>query len=104
MSWLRDYNISVDNLQKEDVIFGKSDIAENFLLFFYIYSWKCQNGIPSLQGFIARTRRIYDIELHIAKKRKFKIKLQRDKIKLQRDKLNNHFQKWEKLISVFPNK
>ena len=71
---------------------------------FYIYSWKCQNGIPSLQGFIARTRRIYNIELHIAKKRKFKIKLQRDKIKLQRDKLNNHFKKWEKLISVFPNK
>ena len=112
MSWLRDYNISVDNLKKEDVIFGKSDIAENFLLFnhilllgkFYIYSCKCQNGIPSLQGFIARTRRIYNIELHIAKKRKFKIKLQRDKIKLQRDKLNNHFKKWEKLISVFPNK
>ena len=94
LSWLRDNNVSVDNLKEEDVIFGKFDIAEDFLLFnhilllgkFYIYSRKYQNGIPSLQGFIARTRRIYNIELHIARKR---------------DKLNNHFRKWEKLISVF---
>ena len=48
---------------------------------FYIYFWKCQNGIPSLQGFIARTRRIYNIELRIARKR---------------DKLNNHCKKWGK--------
>ena len=96
-AWLRDNNISVDNLGEEDVIFGKFDIAEDFLLFnhilllgkFYIYSRKYQNGIPSLQGFIARTRRIYNIELHIARKR---------------DKLNNHFRKWEKVISVFTNK
>ena len=82
--WLRDYNISVDNLKEEDVIFGKFDNAEDFLLFnhimllgkFYIYSRKYQNGIPSLQGFIARTRRIYNSELHIAEKT---------------DKLNHHF-------------
>ena len=91
LSWLRDYKISVK--KEEDVIFGKFDIAEDFPLFnhilllgkFYIYSRKYQNIIPSLQGFIARTRRIYNIELHIARKR---------------DKLNNHFRKWEKLISV----
>ena len=96
LSWLRDYNISLDSLEEEDVIFIKFDIAEYFLLFnhilllgkFYIYSRKYQNGIPSLQGFIARTRRIYNIELHIAGKR---------------DKLDNHFRKWEKLISVFTN-
>ena len=83
MSWLRDYNIFVDNL-KEDVIFGKFDIADDFLLFyhilllgkFYIYSRKWQNGVPSSSGFIAGTRRIYNMELHIARKR---------------DKLNNHF-------------
>ena len=71
-------------LREEDVIFGKFDIAEDFLLFnhimllgkFYIYSRKYQNGIPSLQGFIARTRRIYNSELHIAEKT---------------DKLNHHF-------------
>ena len=33
MSWLRDYNISVDNLKEEDVMFGKSDIADDFQLF-----------------------------------------------------------------------
>ena len=77
MSWLRDYNISVDNHKEEDVIFGKLDIAEDFLLLFkdilllgkfYIYSSKCQNGIPSLQGFIARTQ--YNIELHIAREKR----------------------------------
>ena len=53
LSWLRDYNISVDSLEEEDVIFIKFDIAEYFLLFnhilllgkFYIYSRKYQNGI-----------------------------------------------------------
>ena len=48
LSWLRNYNISVDNLEEEDVIFAKFDIAEDFLLFnhilllgkFYIYSRK----------------------------------------------------------------
>ena len=92
-----DYNIPVDNLKEEDVIFGKFDIAEDFLLFnqilllgkFYIYSRKYLNGIPSLRGFIARTRRVYNIELRIGGKR---------------DKLTNHFRKWERLISVFTNK
>ena len=61
MSWMRDYSTFVDNLKEEVVIFGKFDVAEDFLQFnpilllgkFYIYSWKCQNGVPSLQGFIA---------------------------------------------------
>ena len=30
LSRLRDYNISVENLKEEDVIFGKFDIAEDF--------------------------------------------------------------------------
>lgn len=33
LSWLRNNNVSVDNLKEEDVIFGKFDIAEDFLLF-----------------------------------------------------------------------
>ena len=84
-------------LERKMSFFGKVDIAEDFLLFnhilllgkFYIYSRKYQNGIPSIQGLIARTRRVYNTELHIAGKR---------------DKLNNHFRKWEKLISIFMNK
>lgn len=97
LSWLYDYSISVDNLREEDVIFGKFDIAEDFLLFnhilllgkFYIYSRKYQNVIPSIQGFIARTRRVYNTELHIAGKR---------------DKFSHHVRKWERLISAFTNK
>ena len=37
LSWLRDNNVSVDNLKEEDVIFGKFDIAEDFLLFNHIF-------------------------------------------------------------------
>ena len=52
---------------------------------YYIYSQKCQKGIPSLQGFIAKTRRVYNIELYIARKR---------------GTLNKHLSKWEKLINI----
>ena len=38
LSWLPDYNISVDNLKEEDVIFGRFDIAEDFLLFTHIFA------------------------------------------------------------------
>ena len=38
LSWLRDYDISVDNLKEEDVIFGRFDIAEDFLLFNHIFA------------------------------------------------------------------
>ena len=92
LSWLRDKNI-VENLKEEDIIFSKFDVGDDFLLVnhilllgkYYIYSQKCQKGIPSLQGFIAKTRRVYNIELHIARKR---------------STLNKHFSKWEKLINI----
>ena len=50
LSWLRDYNIFVENIKEEDIIFGKFDIADDFFLFnhilllgkFYIYSQKCR--------------------------------------------------------------
>ena len=32
LSWLRDYNIFVENIKEEDVIFGKFDIADDFFL------------------------------------------------------------------------
>ena len=31
MSWMRDYSTFVDNLKEEVVIFGKFDVAEDFL-------------------------------------------------------------------------
>ena len=93
LSWLRDNNIIVENLNEEDIIFGKFDVGDDFLLVnhilllgkYYIYSQKCQKGMPSLQGSIARTRRVYNIELYIARKR---------------GTLNKHLSKWEKLINI----
>ena len=46
---------------------------------------KCLGSLPSLRGFIARIRRVYNIELHIAR---------------ERDKLATHFKKWEKLAAA----
>jgi len=86
---LRDNNIIVENLKEADITFGKFDVGDDLVLVnhilllenYYIYSQKChdQTGMPSLQGFIARTRRIYNIELYIARKR---------------GTLNKHLSKW----------
>ena len=46
-----------------------------------IYVRKCLGSLPSLRGFIANIRRVYNIELHIAR---------------ERDKFATHFKKWEK--------
>ena len=86
-------NIIVENLKEDDIIIDKFDVGDDFLLVthisllgkYYIYSQKCQKGMPSLQGFIASTRRVYIIELYIARKR---------------GTLNKHLSKWEKLINI----
>ena len=88
-----DNNSIVENLKEEDIMFGNIDVGDDFLLVnhilllgkYYIYSQKCQKSMPSLQGFIARTRRVYNIELYIARKR---------------STLNKHLGKWEKFINV----
>ena len=92
LSWLRDNNIIVENFKEEDIIFGKFDVGDDFLvnhiLFlgtYYIYSKKFQKGMLSLQGFIARTRRVYNIELYIARKG---------------GTLNKDLSKWETLINI----
>ena len=90
MSWLRDYDVHVDTIYESHVIFGKFDIVENYIMInhilllakYYIYCRKCNNSVPTIRGFIARGRRVFNLELHIAGKRK---------------KLLFHFQKWEKL-------
>ena len=48
---------------------------------------KYRDGEP-LKGFIAKTKQVYSIELHIARKR---------------DKLTYDLKKWKKLISVVAN-
>ena len=72
------------------IIFGKFDIAKDYILInhilllgkYYIYYRKCQNSLPTLRGFIARTRRVFNIEFHITK---------------EKNKHLFHLQKWEKL-------
>jgi len=91
-SWLRDNNIHDGIINEPDVIFGKCDIVKDYILInhillfgkYYIYYRKCQNSLPTLRGFIAKTRRVFNIELHIAR---------------EKNKLLFHLQKWEKLIN-----
>ena len=37
LSWLRDNNIVVENLKEEDIIFGKFDVGDDFLLVNHVY-------------------------------------------------------------------
>ena len=93
LSWLRDNDVHVETINESDVIFGKFDIVDDYILInhilllakYYIYCRKCHNSVPSIRGFIARARRVFNIELHIAR---------------EKNKLLFHFQKWEKLTNA----
>ena len=93
LPWLRDDGIRIDILKETDLIFGKFDSVDDFIIInhmlllgkYYIYSMRCQKKLPNLSGFIARTRHIYNIELYIAR---------------EKNKLDKHLKKWEKLIKV----
>ena len=77
-SWLKDNDIYIETLKEWDIIFEKVDIKDNFILInhllllgkYCIYSKKCQNSLPTAQGFIARIKLIYRIELQIAREKK----------------------------------
>ena len=95
LSWLRDNGIQISTLKETDLIFGKFDATDDFTLInhmllmgkFYLYSNRCQKiSEPNLPVFIARTKRVYNIELYIAR---------------ENDKLLQHLKKWEKLIHIF---
>ena len=93
LSWLRDNDVHVEAINESDVIFGKFDIVDDYILInhilrigkYYIYYRKCQNSVPSIRGFITRARRVFNIELHIAREKNI---------------LLFHFQKWEKLTNA----
>ena len=85
LSCLRDNDVHVHTIYESDVIFGKFDIVEDYILInhillakYYIYRRKCHNSLPSIRGFVARARRVFNIQLHIAR---------------ERNKLLFHFQK-----------
>ena len=93
LSWLKDNNIIIESLNEIGLFLGNFEKTEDFLIInhilllgkYYIYVRKCHGSLPSLRGFIARIRRVYNIELHIAR---------------ERNKLTTHFKKWEKLVAV----
>ena len=78
------------------MVLGKLDAKENYNLVnhvlligkLYIYSCRCRKKSPLLKVFIARVqlRLVYFNELHIAR---------------ERDKLATHYQKWERLGTLF---
>ena len=71
LPWLRDNDINVGELKEADLVFYKFDIRDDSTLINHILSWgkyciyfrKCQNAKPSLDGFIANTKRVYSFEL-----------------------------------------
>jgi len=90
LSWLRDNDVGTIN--ESDLISGKFDIVNdysinhNVLLGKYCnYCRRCLNSLPTLRGVIARTSRVCNIELHVAR---------------EKNKLLTHFQTWEKIINV----
>ena len=69
MSWLRDNDVHVETM----IYIAKCFILTNHILLlgkFYIYSRRCQNSLPTLRGFIAKTRRVYNIEVYIAREKR----------------------------------
>ena len=93
LSWLKEHNVVIESFGEIGLFLGIFEEVEDFLLInhvilsgkYYIYVRKCLGSLPSLRGFIARIRRVYNIELHIAR---------------ERDKLATHFKKWEKLVAA----
>ena len=91
LSWLKENNMVIESFNEIDLFLGIFEETEDFLIInhvmllgkYYIYVRKCLGSLPSLRGFIARIRRVYNIELHIAR---------------ERDKLTTHLKKWEKLV------
>ena len=55
--WVRDNSVHVETINESDVIFGKFDIVEDYILInhilllakYYIYCRKCHNSVPSIQ-------------------------------------------------------
>ena len=92
LSWLKENNIVIESFNEIGLFLGFFEETEDFFIIthvlllakYYIYVRKCLGSLPSLKGFIARIRRAYNIELHIAR---------------EGDKLATHFKKWEKLVA-----
>ena len=79
LSWLKDNNIVIESFNEIGWFLGFFEETEDFFIInhvlllgkCYIYVRKCLGSLPSLRGFIARIRRVYNIELHIRRIRKY---------------------------------
>jgi len=77
LSWLKENNIIIETLNEISLLLGNFEKTEDFFIIdhilllgkYYIYVRKCYGSLPSLRGFTARIRRVYNIELHIARER-----------------------------------
>lgn len=93
LSWLAILNNEIVDFSLIDVLFGKFDIDEDFIVInhilllakFYIYRSKLDNTKPSLEVFKAKLKAIFNIEFLIAKRN---------------GKLAQHYKKWDSFISV----
>ena len=74
LSWLRDNDVLDGTIDESDLILGKFNILNDFILInhilllgkYYIYCRSCLNSLPTFGGFIVRTIKdcVYNIELH----------------------------------------
>ena len=77
LSWLKENKIVIESFGEIGLFLGIFEESGDFLLInhvmllgkSYIYVRKCLGSLPSLRGFIARIRRVYNVELHIARER-----------------------------------
>ena len=97
LSWLAVLNHEIVYFLLIDVLFGKFDIDEDFIVInymlllakFFIYRSKLDNTKPSLEVFKAKLKATLNIEFVIAKRN---------------GQLAQHYKKWESFISITSQK
>ena len=70
LSWLKENNIVIESFNEIGLFSGIFEEMEDFYIInhvmllgkYYIYVRKCLGGLPSLRGFIARIRRVYNVQ------------------------------------------
>ena len=103
LSWLKD-NIVMESFNELGLFLGIFEETEDFFIIknhvlllgkYYIYVRKCLGSLPSLRGFIARIRSLYNIKLHTKLHRGREINYNSGQIVLENGK--------DKLITVIPS-
>ena len=73
LSWLEENNIVIESFNEIGLLLGILEETEDFFMInhvmllgkYYIYVRECLGSLPSLRVFIARIRRVYNIELSL---------------------------------------